>query len=163
IDEHTAYGIYPKICFVKTGSPRTFSVLRGKNQHSISKNARRIRVLYAPTDMSVYSSIGTNVVWDKYFRIVRGVFEILDRSELECTVKLLSTLKIDDLDLSNYRRLRFQRTGLFTDIMWDFDYLLVDSLGGSPLYESLVTDKPILLYAGIENLEWDRQYIEKLK
>jgi len=47
--------------------------------------------------------------------------------------------------------------------MWDFDYLLVDSLGGSPLYESLVTDKPILLYAGIENLEWDRQYIEKLK
>ena len=48
-------------------------------------------------------------------------------------------------------------------MMRDFDYLIVDSLGGSPIYESVVTDKPILLYAGIENIVWDDKFVEKLK
>ena len=163
-DDHSQYGIKYDCHFLTTGSPRTKELLQlkanGLQRPLLGSN---IKILYAPTIISVFASYGSQIVWDGYIKIFKSVCEILNASRHECSVKLLRSPGIECFDLSAYPRIHFLREGGFVDYMWKADYLVVDSLGGSPIYESLTTDKPILLYAGIENQVWDEKYIEMLK
>lgn len=160
-DEHVDCGIDQYVPAVTTGSPRTADLLRSRR--SSSSLRRKPRVLYAPTFISVNTSTGVNVVWDSYINTFQQVCGILNASDLDCSVKVLKTPQMDCFDFESYPQLRVIRNGLFTDYMWQADYLVVDSLDGSPIYEALVTDKPILLYTGTALKEWDPDYIVALR
>jgi CDP-glycerol glycerophosphotransferase (TagB/SpsB family) len=75
---------------------------------------------------------------------------------------MLDTPEMSCIDMSLYPNLKFIKRGRFIDLMWGADYLILDSLNSSPIYEALMTDKPILFYPGIENQEWDENFLSKL-
>jgi len=159
-DEHTFYGVPYPVRSITTGSPW---MRRCQTKRTIASGRRPSRILYAPTALTVESTPGNNIVWDRYIQVFRAVCAILNDSEHECVVKTMSTPEMSFFGPSGYPRLKFLREGGFVQSMWDADYLVVDSLGGSPIYEGLVTDKPILLYTGIENQEWDEAFLARLK
>lgn len=162
-DEHAEYGIDRSPVFVKTGFPRKGEFLKARDRgKSPFKNTGQPRIIYAPTALSVQTTIGNNVVWDAYINTLRKVFEILNAAQIDCVVKLLRSSEMDCVDLSLYPNIKFLRAGMFSDYMWKADYIITDSLGGSPIYEAVHTDRPILFYTGSENQAWDGDFLEKL-
>ena len=79
----------------------------------------------------------------------------LNEMKTPAWVKILDRPEMDALGLDRFENLVLLRRGSFADYMSEADVLLVDSLGGSPVYEAMATDRPILLYAGMENQQWD--------
>lgn len=161
-DEHAHYGIDYPTRFVRTGSLRTAELLT-KSRGSLKSRGRKATILYAPTTFNLVTTLGNNMAWDHSIKVFQQVCALLNESSHQGYVKLMNGPEISAFDFSSYPRLRFLKRGDFSDYVGMADYLVVDSLGGSPLYESLATGKPILLYAGIENQEWDAQFLARLK
>src|SRR5262249_26328622 len=55
------------------------------------------------------------------------------------------------------------RAHSFSRWLGEAEYIVVDSLGGSPIYEALTTDKPILCYTATELQEWDAPFMAALR
>lgn len=161
-DEHTPLGISHPCRYVSTGSPRTAELLALRYLRR-SVPGKRKRIIYAPTAVSVAMTYGTQVPWDRYAEVVSAVCEILNASGHECIVKILATPESDALRLWRFPNLVVLREGGFVDHMWSADYLVIDSLGGSPLYEALATDRPIVCYTAIEHQEWNEEFLKALR
>lgn len=159
-DEFAQYGEEWQFRGIQTGSPRMAELMA---RSFVSRRKARRRLLYAPTTMSLTTTIGNNAVWDRYGSLVRSICQVLDESEWECWVKVLPAREMDALDLEDFTNLRVIRKGSFSDYMTDVDALVVDSLGGSPFYEAIATNKPIVLYPAAENQEWDPDFISMVR
>jgi hypothetical protein len=95
--------------------------------------------------------------------LLRRVLDLVEASGLRCLVKLLPQAEASVVDPSEYPHLDFASRGSFADFIQEADFLLVDSLGGSPVYESLLSDKPILIYTAIEHQVWDKEFLAQLQ
>ena len=160
-DEHAAADISHACRFVTTGSPRMRELQRGRKVRR-SRHPGRPRILYAPTLVSVGTSAANNLVWFDYIPVVQAIAESLNASGHECFIKVLPTPESRALDWSRYPNVMVLWDGGFGDYMWDADYLMVDALGGSPAYEALATDKPILLYTDGPQ-QWDERFMMALR
>lgn len=153
-----------KSIFVQTGSPRTRELLRMTENLPGSNVKQKIRtLLYAPTHMNLSGFVGNISPWDRYVQLFSRVCGILNRSRLECTVKTFAFPEFSCFDRRMFPNIRFVQRAGFVDFMGQFDCLLTDSLGGSPIYEALATQKPILLYGGGESQTRDPHFLQKLK
>lgn len=148
---------------IQTGSPRTRELTAMGDRSASRKLPGRIRtLLYAPTLLNLGTTTGQNVPWDRYVKIFLRTCEILNQSDLACTVKTLPTPEYKLFDSRRFPKLHFIRRSGFVDHMGEADTLLVDSLNGSPIYEALATNKPILLYDAAEYRTWESGFLEKL-
>ncbi len=160
VDELGFYGVSMPIRWVKTGSPRMHELQTRKSSKRLPRRPRRL--LYAPTYLSVMTTMGSNIPWDAYLPLLRRVCGILNYSNLDVWVKVLNSAEMHFLPWKEFPRLTVLEKGSFADYMGPADVLLVDYLGGSPIYEALVTHRPILLYTGIENQRWDPNFLKIL-
>lgn len=159
-DELASYGIESRLRFIQTGSPRMQSLwARSRGR----PGPRTGRVLYAPTLVNVATTLGVQPPWDTYVPLVLEVCRRLNEMKTPAWVKILDRPEMDALGLDRFENLVLLRRGSFADYMSEADVLLVDSLGGSPVYEAMATDRPILLYAGMENQQWDPAMLAALE
>jgi hypothetical protein len=164
--EHVELGIRHPYKLVVAGSPNTAACRRIAARRVLRSRSRTRKkvILYAPTLMSVaVTTAGNNIPWDGYISVVREICKILDASEHECYVKPLMAREYGFFDFTPYTRLHVVSRFGFTDYMWGADYLIVDSLGGSPIYEAMTTDKPILAYIDNSNERWEPEFLKALK
>jgi hypothetical protein len=161
-DELAGYRVSVPMRWVQTGSPR-MEDLRGRRRRFRSGVGFSPRVLYAPTLVGMVTAMGSNVPWDVYIPFCRAACRLLNDSGLEVWVKVLNTPEMEHLRLDRFPNLSVLKRGGFADYMEYADILIVDSLGGSPIYESLATEKPILLYGGIERQRWALPFLKRLE
>jgi hypothetical protein len=159
-DEMSFYGLDAGTRFVRAGSPR----MKDLCGRASGKRAPGIgRILYAPTFVNIMTMQGDQIPWDVYVPHLLKVCQRLNSSGRPVWVKILDIPEMKHLHLERFNNIIVLHKGVFSDYMVHADYLLVDSLGGSPIYEAMATERPILLYAGIENQSWDTGFLQAVQ
>jgi|GEM_PF-3563544 len=160
-DEHETYGLFNPCRFISTGSARSSEIINqiGYRFWILKNSKSKPLLLYAPMVVSGETFV-SSASWDSYIPLMWDVLKQLDASTIyECYVKLPPILYEGFPNLSKFPRLKFIQRGSFSDLMAGFDCLLVDGLHSSPIYEALLTDKPILVFAGLPLDEWDETFL----
>jgi hypothetical protein len=151
-----------RIRHVRTGSVRSH-VLRCRTVPARQIASERPMVLYAPTILSPMTMYGSNIPWDRYLPIVDGIFGAFARAPFRTVVSYLQTPDMEWL-AERWRRSPIEfRMLSFARLLPEADYIVVDCLGSSTIYEALTTDKPILCYAAAELQEWDSEFMAVLR
>jgi hypothetical protein len=147
---------------VRTGSIRSH-VLRSRTASARHLVPEKPMVLYAPTILSPMTMYGSNIPWDRYLPILDAVFGTFARAPFRTVV---SYLRIGDMErvVERWRSSPIEfRPHSFSRWLPEADYIVVDCLSSSTIYEALTTDKPILCYAAAELQEWDPEFMAALR
>jgi len=147
---------------VRTGSVRSH-VLRGRTAPDRRVAAEKPMVLYAPTFLSPMTMYASNMPWDRYLPVLDAIFGAFARAPFRPVVSYLQTPDMAWL-IERWRRSPIEfRPYSFARSLPEADYIVVDCLGSSTIYEALTTDKPILCYAAAELQEWDAEFMTALR
>jgi hypothetical protein len=147
---------------VRTGSVRSHVLRRGTDpaRHVVPEKPL---VLYAPTLLSQQMMYAANMPWDKYLPILDAILGAFARAPFRTVV---SYLRAPDMEwvAERWRPSPIEfRPHSFPRWLPEADYIVVECLGSSTLYEALTTDKPILCYAAAELQEWDPEFMTALR
>jgi hypothetical protein len=161
-DECAELGLMRGVRCVRAGSPSIQAFVKRASRRRAAAGGVR-RLLYVPTYVGVYTTIGNVAPWDRYIALFKDVLSVLEASPLECHVKVLRRPEMDAFDLSRYPRIRWHRRGSLADHVRAADCVVVDSLCGAAAYEVLASGKPAVVYAGIEDQSWDERFVDDVK
>lgn len=155
--EHELYGLAPRrLRYADIGCPYTAALRRGQ---SVRKERQSRRILYAPTLLSVGAVNGINALWDEYVPFLDRMLGTLDASGLAVDVTMIPNEEmLYYLSRRSFTNLRFHPLA-FRRLAQDADVIVADSLLGSPPYEAMVTDCPVIIYTGGPRYEFDPQFL----
>ena len=147
---------------VRTGSVRSH-VLRSSTASARHVAPEKPLVLYAPTLLSQLTMYGSNPPWDRYLPIVDATLGAFARAPFRTVVSYLPAPDMEWV-AERWRPSPIEfRPHSFPRWLPEADYIVVDCLGSSTIYEALTTDKPILCYAAAELQEWDPEFMTALR
>ena len=152
----------PESRHVKIGSPRSSPIER-KIKHKEKARDGEDAILYAPSLLSIRNIGVSSIPWDTYAVTLERVFEKFSHSRHDIFVtyqasegmkKIVKRWADSSIGFCNTK---------FINTLPNADYLVIDSLGGSPIFEALTSKLPILCHLYSQNLEWDEPVLKALK
>ena len=154
--------VLSNIRHVRTGSVRSY-VLRSRSAPARPVAPKKPLVLYAPTFLSPLTMYASNIPWDRYLPVLDAILAVFARAPFRMVVSYLQTPDMEWV-VERWRPSPIEfRPHSFARWLPEADYIVVDCLTSSTIYEALTTDKPILCYAAAELQEWDPEFMAALR